>query len=312
MNLWLQKVDAKLNNLTPVYTIRADGYAAQIAAFGGGVKSLTFRGAPLVETYDGFPPLAAGVVLAPWPNRIADGTYTWRGERHQLPITEPERNNAIHGFVADRVWECVSHSVGSVTLAVNIAPQAGYPWFVRLVARYALGRDGLTATFHAESPHPEVPYAFGWHTYLTAGGAPTDTCRLTLNTTTDVELDGARNLPTGVERPAQFKDAAVAGLELDHCFSAPTGVRAELADAHGLRTRLECSGDVRWAQVYTPHDYPGRGRAIAVEPMSAPPNAFATGTGVRTLPATDWVRLSAADTGTAADTGFFGHGNVEN
>ena len=135
MNLWLQKVDAKLNNLTPVYTIRADGYAAQIAAFGGGVKSLTFRGAPLVETYDGFPPLAAGVVLAPWPNRIADGTYTWRGERHQLPITEPERNNAIHGFVADRVWECVSHSVGSVTLAVNIAPQAGYPWFVRLVAR---------------------------------------------------------------------------------------------------------------------------------------------------------------------------------
>lgn len=103
-----------------------------------------------------------------------------------------------------------------------------------------------------------------------------------------------RNLPTGAERPRQLRDTAVGDLELDHCFSAPAGVRAELADAHGFRTRLECSGDVRWAQVFTPRDYPGRGRAIAVEPMSAPPNAFASGTGVRTLPATDRVRIFRA------------------
>lgn len=58
------------SNRAPVITISSGRYLAQIATYGGGIKSLTYDGRPLVETYpdDAFPPLNAGVVLAPWPN----------------------------------------------------------------------------------------------------------------------------------------------------------------------------------------------------------------------------------------------------
>ena len=45
-----------------------------------------------------------GQVLIPWPNRIEDGTYEFDGERHQLPLTEPEHRNAIHGLVRGEPW----------------------------------------------------------------------------------------------------------------------------------------------------------------------------------------------------------------
>jgi aldose 1-epimerase len=42
----------------------------------------------------------------------------------------------------------------------------------------------------------------------------------------------------------------------------------------------------RWLQVYTGDDLPARARtAVAVEPMSSPPNAFATGEDVVVLAA---------------------------
>ena len=40
-----------------------------------------------------------GQVLAPWPNRLRTACYEFDGRRHQLPLTEPEHGNAIHGLV---------------------------------------------------------------------------------------------------------------------------------------------------------------------------------------------------------------------
>ena len=41
-----------------------------------------------------------GQMLIPWPNRLQDGAYEFDGRRHQLPLNEPEQQNAIHGLVA--------------------------------------------------------------------------------------------------------------------------------------------------------------------------------------------------------------------
>ena len=38
---------------------------------------------------------AHGTPLVPWPNRLADGRYTFDGTGHQLPLTEPEKRNAM-------------------------------------------------------------------------------------------------------------------------------------------------------------------------------------------------------------------------
>jgi len=47
--------------------------------------------------------------------------------------------------------------------------------------------------------------------------------------------------------------------------------------------------DFHWAQVFTPDDLVGRGRAVAIEPMTCPADALNTGTNLITLePATSW------------------------
>jgi aldose 1-epimerase len=44
-----------------------------------------------------------------------------------------------------------------------------------------------------------------------------------------------------------------------------------------------------WVQVFTPDDHPGRGRAVAVEPMTCPPDALNSGTDLITLaPGETW------------------------
>ena len=49
-------------------------------------------------------PGGAGQILAPWPNRIRDGRYTFDGEPIPAVLTEPARHNAIHGLVNWARW----------------------------------------------------------------------------------------------------------------------------------------------------------------------------------------------------------------
>src|SRR5918993_827693 len=74
---------------------------ATITAVAAGIRSLSINGIDLVPSYaeDRTPPMGAGIVLAPWPNRIRDGRWSHDGTEYQLAITEPARSNAIHGLL---------------------------------------------------------------------------------------------------------------------------------------------------------------------------------------------------------------------
>ena len=47
--------------------------------------------------------------------------------------------------------------------------------------------------------------------------------------------------------------------------------------------------DFGWVQVFTPGGFPDRGRAVAVEPMTCPPDALNSGLGLITVaPGESW------------------------
>lgn len=269
---------ARVSPAGPSVSLNAARYSAQIDLRSGGIAALECDGTLLLESYDTaqLPPSGANCVLAPWPNRTEDGVFTWDGDEHQLALTEPERNNAIHGFVCNAAWTIVDQAADRVELAVDIAPQQGWPWALRVSAKYVLDAQGLHCTYGASTQEDSVPFAFGLHPYLSPQGTPVDEAELRLPPVEHHLLD-SRNLPTGESAPAELSHR-VAELELDDLFYVgPEPHTVELA-ADGRGVRMDSGEGLGWLQIYTAPDFPGRGRAIAVEPMSAPPNALRTGT----------------------------------
>jgi aldose 1-epimerase len=93
-------------------------YRAVATEVGAGLRLLQHAGRDLVMSYPGgtLRPRFAGALLAPWPNRIRDGRYRLNGTSYQVPVTEPERGNALHGLVVWARFDVQRHDDDAVTL----------------------------------------------------------------------------------------------------------------------------------------------------------------------------------------------------
>ena len=279
------------------FEITTGDVTATVTEVGAGLRAFTRAGLPYVESFpvDRRPPRGAGTVLVPWPNRTRGGRWSWNGTVEQLALSEPAAGNAIHGLLRHTFYDVVERSADAVTLGARLAVQEGWPVPLATQVRYAVGAAGLSVTHRVRNVGAgPVPFGVGAHPYVRAGAAATDDCTLQLAASTALPLE--RGLPTGPARPDDGFSRArpVRGLELDHAFG---GCAPAAGDTH-VRHRLTGPGggvelwadpDFRWVQVFTPDDHPDRGRAVAVEPMTCPPDALNSGTALITLePGASW------------------------
>ena len=278
------------------FEIRSGDVAATVTEVGAGLRALTAGGRPLVETYDEDvrPPRGAGNVLVPWPNRTAAGRWTWEGREQQLALTEPSTGNAIHGLLRHVLYRIGAQGPDHVELRAVVPVQPGWPVPLDTSVRFAVDADGLTVTHTVTNVGTAaVPFGIGAHPYLRAGNAETDDCRLALAATTRLPLDGG--LPAGPEEPidpALREGLPLRGADLDDAFGGAEPVdgrvRHRLSGPDGT-VELWADPAFGWVQVFTPDDHPGRGRAVAVEPMTCPPDALNSGTGLLVVgPGESW------------------------
>jgi aldose 1-epimerase len=273
------------------YPISGGGYRAVVTECGASLRLLEYDGRPLVLGWDERSQSTAGrgQLLAPWPNRIRDGRYTFAGRDLQLPLSEPRLGNASHGLVRWASWTLEEQTEHSVSLVYRLMSQPGYPWTLDLHALYDLSADGLTVTCTATNLGDDpAPYALGAHPYLLAGTGPVDGWELTLPARTRLVVD-ERKIPTGrddvrdtdqdfrVARPIRSAqlDTAFTDLERDAEGRAWVLVR-DAGSQSGVRLWMDERHP--WVQVFTGDGLPTDARAaLAVEPLTAPPNAFNTG-----------------------------------
>jgi aldose 1-epimerase len=283
------------------WQIESGAHQAVVVEVGGGVRAYRVNGHDVLDGYgaDEICPSAAGQVLAPWPNRIRDGRYSFDGEAYQLGLSEPAHHNAAHGLVRWMPWQVVSVGAGEVALECHLPAQPGYPWTVRLTTTWSIGPDGLRAAHTATnlSDRP-CPFGLGTHPYLRVPGVPVEALRLSVPARSRLLVD-ARLLPIGLAR--------VAGSEYD--FGTPRSIGDAVLDvafgelpSGGSEVTLStvddrcavsvwADGAFRWWQVYTGDTLPAprTRRAVAVEPMTCPADAFASGRDVVTLaPGETW------------------------
>ncbi|WP_406502047.1 aldose 1-epimerase family protein [Streptomyces sp. NBC_01590] len=237
-----------------------------------------------------------GQILVPWPNRIRDGRYRWDAQDLQLPLTEPAGGNAIHGLLRWTSWQVVEASNSRVVLDASLWPQPGYPFHLHVRAQYALGEGGLEVTVTARNlDESAAPYGFGQHPYVTAGTAVVDQSVLTVPAQTWLRTD-ERGLPVAAEpvagTPYDLRTPqAVGARRLDTPFAdldRDTDGRAVVRLAHpsgSFGTDVWLGEGADYVQLYTGDALPPgeRRRAIAVEPMTCPPDAFRSGTALVSL-----------------------------
>ncbi|RCV52993.1 aldose 1-epimerase family protein [Marinitenerispora sediminis] len=278
--------------------LTAGEYRAVVDRHGAALQRLRWRDRDLVWGYRRPPGPAAfqGQVLVPWPNRVDHGRYTFDGATHQLEVTEPQRDNAIHGFAHAEAW-LPAEIAPSLTRLTHRTPGApGYPFPVELSVEYELtAASGLTVRIGARNIGSRpAPYGAGSHNYLTVGG-PVDEAVLLLPAGERLPVDG-RLLPSGPPVPVAgtgydfgtprrigdtVLDTAFTSLRRDYDGRAWT-----VLSGTGSAVALWADSAFGWLQVFSSDglaDGADRGQ-LAVEPMTCPPNAFVSGVDLTVLP----------------------------
>ena len=235
-------------------------------------------------------------LLAPWPNRIDHGRYSSGGESYQLDISEPVRDNAIHGLTRWASWRITAQTGDHVELGLDLLGRTGYPFCLELRAGYRLSADsGLEVTVTARnSGSRAAPFGTGAHPYFLASADLVDECELELPASRWQPADD-RGIPVGEPQDVtgsefDFRTSRViGGTSLDHAFTAlATGADGRAWARLGgpaARIAVWLGPGYRWLQVFSgdPLGPEARRRALAVEPMTCPPNAFGTGTDLATV-----------------------------
>ncbi|HET9170371.1 MAG TPA: hypothetical protein VFN97_13085 [Actinospica sp.] len=77
---------------------------ATVVEVGGGIRAYRDGQRDVLHPYavDAMADGAHGAPLVPWPNRLDGGRYSFDGADYRLALTEPEKNNAIHGLLRRR------------------------------------------------------------------------------------------------------------------------------------------------------------------------------------------------------------------
>ncbi|MFD5213742.1 aldose 1-epimerase family protein [Microbacterium sp. NPDC058345] len=276
------------------FRLRRGDVTAQIAQVGASLRHLTVRGIDIVPPYpeDAPTPMASGIVLAPWPNRIRDGVWQDGETARTLAVTEPKFHNASHGLLRFTAYDVAEQTEDAVTLAATIVPQTGYPYLVETTVRYALTDAGVDVT-HTLTHRSDgrAPVALGTHPFVTIGDVDPRELVLRIPAETYFETD-ERMLPIGespVSGGTDLREGRRLGdVQLDTAYANlhrdPDGrVRTTLTAPDGRAVTVHQGAGFAFVQAFTTDRYPGRPLVVAIEPMTAPAEAFNSGRGLRRL-----------------------------
>ena len=267
------------------HEIRHGDQVAVVTEVGATLRRYDVGGRPVVQGHDvdAVPDGSRGQVLVPWPNRVADGRYSWRGTDLQLPLTEVPKRNAIHGLVRWQSWQLDDRDDASVSLTATVWPTPGYPFLLAVSATYRLDDEGLSVELRSRNDGADAaPYGVGQHPYLVTSAGRADDVTLTVPARTRMLVDERSN-------PAGQED--VAGTEYD--FRTPRRIGEQVLDTAftdlvpdedgWVRVRLD-DPDGEWRRAARRADHPMAAGLHRRHPR-APTPADRGGGGADVLPA---------------------------
>lgn len=270
------------------YPISHADQAAVVTEVGAGLRTYVRGDWTVLDGYreDEMCRAARGAALIPWPNRLQDGHYEFGGEAFTVPLSEPERHNAIHGLTRWLNWEARRHRGNEVVMGLVLHPREGYPFTLDLEIAYRLDESGLQVSTTARNLGDRpLPFGTGHHPYVRVGTEAVDQAWLRLPAGTRLETDVRQNA-TGrrievAGTPYDFRSGRPIGdLPLDTAFADldrdPDGRARIVVRGEPWQLTLWLDAAYAYLMVFTGDSLPApeRRRSLGLEPMTCGPNAF--------------------------------------
>jgi aldose 1-epimerase len=225
----------------------------------------------------------AGSTIAPWPNRLEDATWFHEGKELVGVVNEKARNNALHGLTVRSNFELVSIRENSATFGYLLEPSSVYPFSVELLISYDLDDSGLSCTFTATNRGSAIaPIAYASHPYF---GLDADS--RVLVSASKATINSARALPIGERSSTELgfvpgELVPVSSLSLDDCLMGfPAGKASTVLTRPSIGRKVtvwQCD-ELDYMMMFTRRPA-GVPELLAIEPQSAPANAFRSGEGL--------------------------------
>ena len=262
-----------------IITLRHGNFGLSISpAAGGSITRYWQEGEPAIEWLRPATPEAiaendplrmASFPLAPFSNRVRDGTFTFQGRDVALPLNFLPEKHAIHGMGWQRPWTVVGLEEDTATIAFSHKPDA-WPWPFTAEQTFSLGEGGMsvlmTVTNTGDSP---MPAGLGPHPYFVRTPKATITAPVERMWLSDDEV-----MPTELVPPQPGHDpntgVVAESVALDNTFTG-WGHRVEVDwPEWGAKLVMEAPPPLDFLVVFTP---PGED-FFCIEPVSNMTDAF--------------------------------------
>jgi aldose 1-epimerase len=200
---------------------------------------------PTMEDLTAAPSRYGHPILFPFPNRIRDGKFVWKGKSYETPTNAS--GHAIHGYALRSAWRVTGQEANDDLARIvlewrlsNDSPEHRDHWPADAAIKltYTLDSAGLAIEAVVSNPDDvELPWGLGYHTYFRmplTGETSTAQSRIVVPAARKWELEGF--LPTGRKLPVPAELDLRAGLQLH-------GLKADdvLTDLeHGSDGLVEC------------------------------------------------------------------------
>lgn len=232
-----------------------------------------------------------GCKLSPYVCRLKHGEYKFADKKYKVDAFYLGKH-ALHGLIYKAGFQVVKSSVTEEEAELEILysykkEDEGYPFSYDCRVVYELKKDNKLniRTIIKNQADLAIPMSDGWHPYFRFG-TKIDDLLMYFNASRMLEFD-EELIPTGkklaYDRFQSFEKIGDVQLDnsflIDGDFSMPSFILQD--KSNNIQLEITCDKTYPILQIYTP----GHRQSIAVENLSAAPDAFNNGLQLSTIPA---------------------------
>ena len=222
-------------------------------------------------------------LLFPFPNRLAEGKYTFENQHYQFPLNDFGRPNALHGLIHDKNFRLIEKKEDFLKFEYQYdGEETYYPFPFRINISYRLKESELElSTTIKNIGTGNMPCGYGWHPYFDIELSQSS-CKLKMPNANKIAVDD-NMIPTGKEvENKEFKEfQSVFEKRLDTCYRLERmAERSSVFLNYPDLGTMEVWQDTNcpFIQIFKPNE-----KVIAIEPMTCGIDAFNSKEGLKIL-----------------------------